>query len=139
MSEFQPSSEVLKAMLLKAERKLEVARKNLDDGFFEEVSSLAYYAVFHAIYAALASKGLTFSSHAQVIGAFNKQFVKTLIFPIGTTRKLQRLFEDRQISDYDCVGEIDPQTALTDLSDAEMLVVACRNYWEKEFLSEKRS
>jgi uncharacterized protein (UPF0332 family) len=128
MTGFQAPPDVLTAMLAKAEEKLKVARKNLEDGFFGDVSSRSYYAVFHAISAVLASKGLTFSSHAQVIGAFNKEFIKTAVFPQETTRKLQRLFEDRQISDYDCLEEIDEETARTDLQDAEELISACRNY-----------
>jgi uncharacterized protein (UPF0332 family) len=63
-----------------------------------------------------------------VIGAFNKEFVKTAVFSADTTRKLQRLFEDRQISDYDCTGKIDKETARIDLADAQALVDICRNY-----------
>ena len=128
MTGFHSSPDILKAMLAKADEKLAAARRDFNDGFFGEVSSRAYYAVFHAISAVLASGGLTFSSHAQVIGAFNKEFVKTAVFSADTTRKLQRLFEDRQISDYDCIGKIDEETARADLDDAQTLVDICRNY-----------
>lgn len=128
MTGFNASPEVLSAMLAKADEKLAAARRDFKDGFFGEVSSRAYYAAFHAVSAVLASQGLTFSSHAQVIGAFNKEFVKTAIFSADTTRKLQRLFEDRQISDYDCTGKIDKETACADLDDAQTLVSVCRDY-----------
>ena len=128
MTGFHSSPNILSAMLAKADEKLAAARRDFNDGFFGEVSSRAYYAAFHAISAALASRGLTFSSHAQVIGAFNKEFVKTAVFSADTTRKLQRLFEDRQISDYDCTGRIDEETARADLDDAQALVDVCRNY-----------
>jgi uncharacterized protein (UPF0332 family) len=75
MTGFQASPDVLTAMLAKADGKLKVARKNMEDGFLGDVSSRSYYAAFHAISAVLASKGLTFSSHAQAIGAFNKEFI----------------------------------------------------------------
>lgn len=128
MTGFNSSPDILKAMLAKADEKLAAARRDLNDGFYGEVSSRAYYAVFHAISAVLASRGMTFSSHAQVIGAFNKEFVKTAVFSADTTRKLQRLFEDRQISDYDCAGKIDKETARADFDDALALVNVCRDY-----------
>ncbi len=132
MTKYTASPEVLDAMLSKAEKKLCAARRDFEDGFFGEASSCSYYAVFHAISAVLASRGLTFSSHAQVIGAFNKEFVKTALFPIDTTRKLQRLFEDRQTSDYDCVEEIDNETARADIEDATALITLCRTYLKSE-------
>lgn len=128
MTGFHSSPDILNAMLAKADEKLAAARRDFNDGFYGEVSSRAYYAVFHAISAVLASQGQTFSSHAQVIGAFNKEFVKTAVFSADTTRKLQRLFEDRQISDYDCTGKIDEETARADIDDAQALVDICRNY-----------
>jgi uncharacterized protein (UPF0332 family) len=128
MTGFRSAPDILNAMLAKAGEKLVAARRDFADGFYGEVSSRAYYAVFHAISAVLASRGMTFSSHAQVIGAFNKEFVKTAVFSADTTRKLQRLFEDRQISDYDCTGKIDEETAREDLDDAQALVDICRNY-----------
>ena len=39
--------------------------------------SRAYYAAFHAVSAALLSRGETYSRHGQVLGAFNRAFVHT--------------------------------------------------------------
>jgi len=99
--------------------------------FFGEACSRAYYAAFHAISAVLAHHGLSFSSHAQTLAAFNREFVKTAVFPADTFRKLQRLFEDRQLADYDWTREVDKQTAQKDLDDAQWLVDACAKYLEK--------
>ena len=132
MNEYKSTPDVLKAMLRKAREKLASARKNLDSGFYGDVASRAYYAAFHAISAVLADRGLTFSSHAQTLGAFNRELVKTEIFPADTFRKLQRLFEDRQIADYDWNISVDRETAKKDLADAEWLVNACLEYLEKQ-------
>lgn len=64
------------------------------------VPSRAYYA-FHAITALRLSHGETYSSHAQVIGMFNKRFVQSGVFPKEFTTILTRLFDDRQSDDYD--------------------------------------
>ena len=86
---------------------------------------------FHAVSAVLAHHGLAFSSHAQTLAAFNREFVKTKVFPTDTFRKLQRLFEDRQIADYDWTRDVDKQTAQKDLDDAQWLVDASCEYPEK--------
>ncbi|MBI4560199.1 MAG: HEPN domain-containing protein [Candidatus Hydrogenedentes bacterium] len=62
------SAEVLLAILAKAKEKLAAAERELAAGFPGEASSRAYYAVFHALTAILATKELSFSSHAQTIG-----------------------------------------------------------------------
>jgi len=131
MNEYKPTPDVLRAMLRKAVEKLASARKNLDSGFYGDVASRAYYAAFHAISAVLADRGLTFSSHAQTLGAFNRELVKTEIFTADTFRKLQRLFEDRQVADYDWNISVDKETAEKDLADAEWLVDACCEYLGK--------
>jgi len=131
MSKHQATPQALRAMLRKARQKLAAARKDMEFGFFGEASSRAYYAAFHAVSAVLAHDGLAFSSHAQTLAAFNRQFVKTAVFPPDTFRKLQRLFEDRQVADYDWTRDVDKQTAQKDLDDAQWLVDTCVEYLEK--------
>jgi uncharacterized protein (UPF0332 family) len=126
------SKESLRAIMAKAEEKLAAAERELTAGFAGEASSRAYYAVFHAITAALAMKGLSFSSHQQTIGAFNREFVKTGVFPPETTRWLQRLFDDRHTADYDWLTTVDMETATEDVANAKMLVIACRKHIEQK-------
>jgi len=131
MSKHQATPQVLRAMLKKARQKLAAARKDMEFGFFGEASSRAYYDAFHAVSAVLAHHGLAFSSHAQTLAAFNREFVKTKVFPADPFRKLQRLFEDRQIADYDWTRDVDKQTACKDLDDAQWLVDTSTKYLEK--------
>jgi len=131
MNQHQATPQALRAMLKKAQQKLAAARKDMEFSFFGEASSRAYYAAFHAVSAVLANHGLAFSSHAQTLAAFNREFVKTAVFPADTFRKLQRLFEDRQTADYDWTRDVDKQTAQKDLDDAQWLVDASLEYLEK--------
>lgn len=128
MSGYKATPDVLEAMLRKADEKLAVARKDLESGFCGDAASRAYYAAFHAVSAVLAEHGLTFSSHGQILGAFNRELVKTGIFPPDTFRKLERLYEDRQVADYDWNLVVDRESAEQNLIDAEWLVKACREY-----------
>jgi len=131
MNQHQATPQALRAMLKKAQQKLAAARKDMESGFFGDACSRAYYAAFHAISAVLAHQGLAFSSHAQTLAAFNREFVKTAVFPSDTFRKLQRLFEDRQLADYDWTREVDKKTAQKNFDDAQWLVDACTEYLEK--------
>lgn len=128
MSAESLSRDNLDAMMAKAREKLSAAEREYEGGFYGESASRAYYAVFHALSAVLATRGLSFSSHSQTLGGFNKHFVKTEIFPIGTTRKLQRLFEDRQVADYDWIHTVDADTANEDVTAASEIVNACAEY-----------
>ena len=126
------SIDVLQLMLRKAENKLNVAKNDFKSGFYDDAPSRAYYAVYHAITAVLAQKGLSFSSHAQTIGAFNREFIKTGIMPSDTFRKIQRLFDDRHSADYDLNLLIDKEQAEQDIIDAEWLINECVKYLEKQ-------
>lgn len=125
--------DVLKGMLAQAKRKLAAARRELKAGFPEEAVSRAYYAAFHAGSAVLASQGGAFSSHAQTLGGFNARFVRTGLFPKDTTRKLHRLFENRQTADYDWSAVVDRESAQRDVKDAAELVAACQEYLKHNF------
>ena len=66
----------VKAILTLAEGKLRAVGLLLEGGAWADAASRAYYAAFHAVSAALLSKGRAYSSHAQVLGSFNKAFVR---------------------------------------------------------------
>jgi uncharacterized protein (UPF0332 family) len=121
---------VLRDILRKASEKLLAAELAFDHAFYGEVSSRAYYAVFHAVCAVLAGHGMSFSSHAQVLGAFNREFVKTGLFPSDMGRRLTRMFENRQVADYDWSVSIDKDAALGDLEDARAMLLQCHHYLE---------
>ena len=110
-----------------AERKLAGARHALTGGFCDDAASRAYYAAFHAISAVLAAKGLTFSSHSQTLGAFNREFIMTGEIPELRFRDIQRLFDDRQTGDYGPLP-IDEKDATEDVKVALAILGACRAY-----------
>ena len=63
-----------------------------------------------------------------MIGRFNKEFVRAGLFDAAFTRTLTRLFEDRQLGDYDATAEIGPAQAARDITDAQALIDAVRAY-----------
>jgi uncharacterized protein (UPF0332 family) len=117
-------------MLAKARDKISTAAIDFENGKYDDTVSRAYYAVFHAVSAALSSKGLLYSTHAQTIGAFNREFVKTGIFPRTFSKIVKRLFNERQIGDYDYDSWIDEQTARESIENAGMIVTEIEKYLE---------
>jgi uncharacterized protein (UPF0332 family) len=89
---------------------------------------MAYYAAFHAVGAALLSRGETYSRHGQVLGAFNRAFVHTGLFPREFTALLTRLFENRQSGDYDVFLGVTEAEARQDVADAQRIIAAIRRF-----------
>ncbi len=120
--------EVIKLMLKKGREKFKTARLNFDNDLYDDAVSRAYYAVFHTISAVLMSRKLHFSSHKETIGSFNKEFVKTGIFPKSYTRIMQKLFNERQTGDYDFGSYLGADIAEEDLTEVEKIIGACEKY-----------
>jgi uncharacterized protein (UPF0332 family) len=114
------------ALLQKAESKLKTAEIDCRSGQHDDAVSRAYYAVFHALSAALLKRGLVFSSHGQVIGAFNRELVKSGVFPLEFTTFVQALFDDRQAVDYDVESSVDEVTAREHIDHAVRILQAIR-------------
>ena len=119
---------VIKAILSKAHEKLKTAQIDFDNERYNDSVSRSYYAIYHAISAVLLSKGLHFSSHAQTIGAFNREFIKTKQFPASFTKTTRKLFKERQIGDYDFESYINVNVAQEDLKEAEKIINTCEEY-----------
>jgi uncharacterized protein (UPF0332 family) len=120
----------LRAMLALADEKLRAAGLLLDGGAWADAASRAYYAAFHAVSALLLSKSQSYSSHSQVLGAFNKEFVHPGVFPREFTTLLMRLFEDRQSGDYGAIPGLTESEARQDVTDAQKIVEAVRRFLE---------
>lgn len=56
--------------------------------------------MFYSVQALLLLNGASFSKHSQVKGYFNREFIKTEIFPKQFGRLYNKVFEYRQKFDY---------------------------------------
>ena len=93
------SAEV-KALLQKAGESLQAAELLQQEGYLGFAASRAYYAMFYAAQALLLDRGLSFSSHAAVIGAFGKEYAKTAILDPKLHRYLIDAQDFRNLGDY---------------------------------------
>jgi uncharacterized protein (UPF0332 family) len=95
----------------------------------------AYYAMFYAILALLATRGLGSSKHSGTISLFDREFVKPGDLPKELSRALHMAFEYRQRTDYGELGELDESTVKQVIQDAEAFVQGVRAYMKtKGFL-----
>jgi uncharacterized protein (UPF0332 family) len=88
----------------------------------------AYYAVFYAATAALATRNLAASRHSGIISIFGKEFSKTGIVAPELGRIFHRLFELRQRSDYDSPAEPTREIASECIHDAEKFIGGIKDY-----------
>ena len=84
-----------------AKSDLNAARILFDAKEYKGANNRAYYAVFHAINAVHALNGHGYKRHKDAIGNFNKNYIKTEIFPRELGRKINEIEEIRHASDYD--------------------------------------
>ena len=118
----------LSAMIVKAQRSLRSAEKQLNEDDYDFGTSRAYYAAFYAMEAALLSKDLVFSKHSGVIRGFSEHFVKTGVMPEDFGKLVNRLSRDRQVGDYDYAPIIRRQQARDNLEVATSIVKAIAEY-----------
>lgn len=84
-----------------AKADLKSARILLAAEEYKGANNRAYYSIFHAINAVHASSGKSYKRHKDAIANFNKDYVKTEIFPREIGRKIGEAEEIRHASDYD--------------------------------------
>ena len=76
------------------------AERNLTQNDLRTANNRAYYAIYHAICACMATQFKAYKSHNQTLGAFNKDYVHKGIFPKDIGRRISKCQEVRHESDY---------------------------------------
>lgn len=84
-----------------AKSDLKSARILLAADEYKGANNRAYYAIFHAVNAIHALDGKAYKRHKDAMANFNKDYVKTEIFPRVIGRKIGEAEEIRHASDYD--------------------------------------
>lgn len=98
----------------------------------------AYYAMFYALLALLAANRLAASKHSHAIALFDREFVRTGIFPKEMSRALHQAFDLRQEGDYQDFWEPGPQEAQTLLKEARNFIEAIERYLESTFFAHSK-
>lgn len=94
----------------------------------------AYYAMFYALLALLATRNLSASKHSGAISIFDREFVKSDIFSKEVSKSLHIAFDLRQAGDYGELMEIDGDIAKNTIERAKLFVAEIEKYLVKEKL-----
>jgi len=92
----------------------------------------AYYAMFYAIQALIVLQNEVTSKHSGAIAFFDREFIKTGIFPKDLSRSLHLAFDRRQMNDYGEVSIFSQPDVETALTDAKEFVEAVEEYLKQK-------
>ena len=84
--------------------------------------------MFYALLALLATRQLGTSKHSSAISLFDREFVKTGLFPRERSRALRLAFNLRQRHDYQEMIEVERPMAESTLAEARTFVDAIETY-----------
>lgn len=120
-----------------AKTALKSARLLFDAEEYKGANNRAYYAIFHTINAIHALSGKAYKHHKDAIGNFNKDYVKTEVFPRSMGRKIGESVEIRHASDYDDFYIASKEEALRQIVVAEEFIELAQKYCSSQVETEE--
>lgn len=84
-----------------AKEDLAAAKLLFEAETYKPANNRAYYAIFHAVNAIHAMDGKAYKRHKDAIANFNKNYVRTELFPKEIGRRIMGVEAIRHASDYD--------------------------------------
>lgn len=112
-----------------AKNDLKSARTLYNIADFKGANNRAYYAIFHAINAVHAVSG---KAYKDAVANFNKDYVKTEIFPREIGRKISMVEEIRHASDYDDFYIASKEESERQILVADEFIVLTEKYCVKQ-------
>jgi len=109
-------------LLNDAHESLEAARVLLENGFYRDAISRAYYAMFYAASALLRAKGVVTKSHRGVIAKFGLEFVNKGIVEKYYAKALSLAETSRERADYDPTYRPSEEEAESIIEDVERFI-----------------
>lgn len=116
--------DLLRYRMEQAHETLREAEILLDESALRGAINRAYYAMFYALLALLATRQLGTSRHSGALALFDREFVKTGVFPRELSRSLHLAFDRRQRHDYGEMTLVSYEIAEETLTEAKNFVAA---------------
>ncbi|MDP4196280.1 MAG: HEPN domain-containing protein [Bacteroidota bacterium] len=98
--EERPLSDYIQYKRERAFEALDDIQKMLDSGMLSAAMNRIYYAGFYIVSALVLLDGFSTSKHRQLIGYFNKNYIKTGKVPIDLGEILDESYNNRVAADY---------------------------------------
>ena len=104
----------------------------LKAGEYRSSNNRAYYGIYHAISAIHAIDGNAYKRHKDALANFNKEYVRTEIFPRNIGRRIAEAAEIRHASDYDDFYIATKVEAEEQIDTALELLELVKNYCDEK-------
>lgn len=114
-----------------SEDSLTVAEDCLEKGLYRDAINRSYYAAFYAIKALLALEEVDFKKHKDVVAYFNRTYAATEKIPREIGRKLARLQQKREKSDYDDFYIASKEETMEQIENTKSVILAVKDYLSK--------
>jgi uncharacterized protein (UPF0332 family) len=114
-----------------AKSDVKAARILLDAGECRGANNRAYYGIYHVISAIHALDGRAYKRHKDALANFNKDYIRTEIFPRSLGRRIAEAEEIRHASDYDDFYIATREEAEEQIATAEELLKLVESHCEK--------
>lgn len=124
----EDSKNAIRGRMKQAQETLEEAQTLFEQDYWRGTINRAYYAMFYAVLALGAHKGVVITKHTHAIAFLDKEFIKTDIFPKEISRALHISFDERQTNDYGEIWDIDHNEAKNSLDEAKAFVKTIEEY-----------
>ena len=112
-----------------SEKALKASRLLFEADLLHQAVGRAYYAMFYAVLALLAFRGLGTSRHSGVLSLFDREYVKEGLFGQKQSRNLHELFDLRQRADYREMFDVSSSRAEFAIISAKQFVEEIREYF----------
>jgi uncharacterized protein (UPF0332 family) len=113
-----------------ADDAIRASRTLIDQGLIRDSVNRSYYAMFYGVLALLALRGIGTSKHSGAISLFDREFVKTGLFPKDLSGWIHDAFEKRIEADYADIAQVNRDDAVSLLQEGVDFVAAVRAYLE---------
>lgn len=111
---------------------LDTAQKVMGLGDYKCAANRSYYAVFHAMRAALVYDNIDAKKHSGIISEFRRLYIKTGVFDKEMSDTITNLFDIRTDSDYDDFFIISKEEVEKQVAFAEKFVARVKEFLENK-------
>ncbi|GBU22678.1 hypothetical protein R80B4_02590 [Fibrobacteres bacterium R8-0-B4] len=107
---------------------LQGSERELAADAFKNAANRSYYCIFHAMRAVLALDSFDSKKHSGVISAFNRDYIKTGVFPVEFSKVIDSAFRVRNESDYENFYLVSKNKVVAQVESAKTFLDAAEKY-----------
>lgn len=113
---------LIKNWLLKSDEAMADAKANLEQNRLTTTQNRLYYAIFYAVSSLGQKLGFVTSKHGQLLGWFNREYVKPGKVEHRFGKLYAKCFDNRQRNDYMFTFKPKKEVLLNEIKEAEQFI-----------------